>query len=168
MAATPEWQHKSSAELDHHICISVQRHGTQMRLYSVKPRGGTGVDPFLPNSFLVEGGRTQELEAGDMSQPRGSSPLYRIGDKLILCAGINGGGLEARTFEIPTGFTTETVDAPSLVLTDPRHPTFAHIRGNRIGFCPMSGRLVYVSNCWDSVVLDFLCPPLRDPERQGI
>ncbi|TEB06394.1 hypothetical protein FA13DRAFT_1807125 [Coprinellus micaceus] len=39
MAATPEWQHKSSAELNHHICISVQRHGTQMRLYSVKTTG---------------------------------------------------------------------------------------------------------------------------------
>lgn len=178
-SGTSIWQRRSISVL--HL-LSLVAHETptaenfNLTLYSLRDVERLN-DSFLPRLLPVLCGCSQRVH-GDNHPAllRGAvSSLFNCDNHLVFCTAsqtINGmrrGGRQivAVVLPIPSCFSKDRIDVHSLTLT-PANGIEEDTNRGQIGFCPMSGRLVYVLP--DGVELrlaDYLSPP-KKPSRQEL
>ncbi|KAJ2926394.1 hypothetical protein H1R20_g10700, partial [Candolleomyces eurysporus] len=123
-------------------------------------------DPFLPRLLPVLGGHSKYIHGdGHPALSRGAvSSLFTCDSHLFFCTGsetdFNGSDLEivAVVLPIPSQFSKDSIDVYPMTLMPSGVDEW--ISSDQIGFCPMSGRLVYLLSGGEELRLaDYLLPP---------
>ncbi|KAJ3507922.1 hypothetical protein NMY22_g16784 [Coprinellus aureogranulatus] len=131
---------------------------TLFSVLSVK-RLGVQKDPLLPMAILVPGGTNGRLY-GDSNILHSSalSSISTVSENLIFCSATSERALMVTVLPKPSKieFGPITLSSKYLTLPETIHSPFHH---GKLGFCPMSGRLVFVKSDGSICLRDFLLPP---------
>lgn len=173
LVCTTHWQQRLSKYDDYFCLFTEVDRKKQLRSFFVR-RAEAPQEGHSPSSRRVfEGGRWwNEYQAPKPDLFSSSiSPLYRIGDNLVLCTASAAKAAVVTVFPRPSQASESRMKTTSREITLPgsiRVPreTFLEIRS---GFCPMSARLVYLSDSKQIstgtrklLVSDYLVPPPED------
>ncbi|KAJ3546955.1 hypothetical protein NMY22_g1848 [Coprinellus aureogranulatus] len=144
-----------------HLCFTVDEDfarwtGPRLRLYSVQ-QVGRPANSFLPSCIPMCGG-TAETICTTHPQPIATpvSPLYYCDGRLAMCCRSSGHELVAMSLPIPTENSTREIQQWSALLVEGYIGN--EYDGHRVGFCPMSGRVVHIATNTSIQVTDFLLP----------
>ncbi|KAJ3512426.1 hypothetical protein NMY22_g15335 [Coprinellus aureogranulatus] len=132
--------------------------GTFLSMFSVK-RLGHRKDLFLPEAILVPGGTSAHLY-GDSDIQYGStlSNVYTCDDSLVCCAATSERALMVSVLPVPAKAELGEVLVSSKYLT-PEESVHNSFHPGKLGFCPFSGRVVFVKADGSICLRDFLLPP---------
>ncbi|KAJ3508982.1 hypothetical protein NMY22_g16444 [Coprinellus aureogranulatus] len=132
--------------------------GVLLSLFSVK-RLGHRNDPFFPEVLLVPGGTSDKLYGDtDVEFGRAISSLTLCDGNLLFCADTVERRLTLTVLPVPSGAEFGPIPLSSRHLTPP-NSIYAAFHNSKLGFCPMSGRVVYFKPNGSVCLLDFLRPP---------
>ncbi|KAJ3534715.1 hypothetical protein NMY22_g6797 [Coprinellus aureogranulatus] len=132
--------------------------GTFLSMFSVK-RLGHRKDLFLPEAILVPGGTSAHLY-GDSDIQYGStlSNVYTCDDSLVFCAATSERALMVSVLPVPAKAELGEILVSSKYLT-PEESVHNSFHPGKLGFCPFSGRVVFVKADGSICLRDFLLPP---------
>jgi hypothetical protein len=177
LTGTPIWQRQSTSTL--HLLRLVEfetaKEEYNLIMYSLRDVAKLN-DPFLPKLLPVSAGRSWFVHEDDNpAMVRGPvSSLLKCDNHLVFCTGneLDGQGdihrIIAVALQIPSQFSDNTIHRHSMTLLHRKEGTGDEDVDFQFGFCPMSGRLVYLSA--DGIepevrLADYLLPP-EEPSRQ--
>lgn len=171
-SGTSTWQRQQSSSL--HLLSLYERDSYEvyhLALYSLL-RSETG-DPSLPRLSPVLSGSSENIHGNHPAHFRGDgvSALFNCDNHLVFCAASETDPtihdqIVAVALPLSTSSSSNGIDRYSMTLT-PRTRSIELHAGDQIGFCPMSGRLVYMLEEGEELhFTDYLLPP-EEPEHSN-
>ncbi|KAJ3546959.1 hypothetical protein NMY22_g1846 [Coprinellus aureogranulatus] len=160
MATMPSFQGRSPP----HLCIVVDEDNAgpaerKVFLYSVQ-KTGCQIKLFLPSHLPVPGGEGGSSAGGlgeIISYP--TSPLFLCDGSLIMCCRSIEDNLLATVFPVPTEACEDWIQVRSACMVRGGHvDNEVRFDYTNVGFCPMSGRVVYPLDRVSLQLSDFLVP----------
>ncbi|KAJ3507921.1 hypothetical protein NMY22_g16785 [Coprinellus aureogranulatus] len=127
--------------------------------------------PQLPEAVLAPGGYIEHLYSGKQVHFCSAiSAVFSCEDSLVFCAATLEQALIVTALPTPARGESGSLGFPitSKYLTPPKsihHSSRFH--SGKVGFCPVSGRVVFVKPDDSVCIMDFLRPP-SEPESKGV
>ncbi|KAJ3513286.1 hypothetical protein NMY22_g15088 [Coprinellus aureogranulatus] len=160
MTASSSFQHLAPP----HLCLVIDEdddpgnHDRKVYLYSLQ-RIECRTDAFVPKHLPIAGGEAESL-AGALERRivYPSSPLFYCDGSLLMCSCSTENELIAAVLPTPTEASEDLVNLHSAFLVHALDVNEVCLNLNSVGFCPMSGRVVYPISSNSLQISDFLLP----------